>query len=257
MLSSSSAASASRRSRAGSESTRYSSHRDEEGSSTSTTEGIYNFIRMNASRCAGPAKGRATPAGTVCHFAPIATTGPRGVVSRLLVGVDKTATPRARLDSCSSFAIMRAIPLTSMLFVLFSCGGESRTSPSDAGDTDSAVQQDAPHESSGSSALGGSSGGSSGSSSGGMSTSSSGTTPDSGGPDGSSGSPIQCGGNGSGGTMPTDGGCTTMMLFDNCSVTCSCPDGTCQCQGGGSTRTVPFTGCPSCPSDPKALCNFQ
>jgi hypothetical protein len=68
-----------------------------------------------------------------------------------------------------------------------------------------------------------------------------------------------CGGNGSGGTMLTDGGCMTTVLSDNCSVTCSCPEGKCECTGGGSTVTVPFTGCPMCPSlaDTNAICNFH
>jgi hypothetical protein len=68
-----------------------------------------------------------------------------------------------------------------------------------------------------------------------------------------------CGGNGSGGTSPTDGGCMTTFLSDNCSVDCSCPEGQCRCQGGGTTVTAPFGGCPMCPSiaDVYAICNFH
>jgi hypothetical protein len=51
----------------------------------------------------------------------------------------------------------------------------------------------------------------------------------------------------------------TLFLSDNCSVDCSCPEGTCTCQGGGTTVSAPFTGCPACPSisEVYAICNFR
>jgi hypothetical protein len=68
-----------------------------------------------------------------------------------------------------------------------------------------------------------------------------------------------CSGDGSGGTSPTDGGCTTIRVGDNCSITCSCPEGVCQCGIGGTQSTVPFAGCPACPSflDVPAICGVH